>query len=131
MAAIPNLTYEMLKSLLPDEGASLEVKRVSIRNLPDAERKAYKAKKQAESRAALKERKAEGSVKFNAASARDALADAALMLLASDAPGSQAVEAYLRQVFADQPGAPLTIKARAKSGQMKPKLLQFTGGTRR
>lgn len=122
-----SLTVEMLKELLPDGVTVPQPAKTAIRDLPDEERKAYKAKKQAERRAALKQRAEGGSIKFDAETTRDALADAAIILLASGAPGAEAIEAYLRTVFRDQVGAPWTIKARAKSGQLRPKLLKFFG----
>ena len=122
-----SLTIELLKELIADDGPLTVLKpaAIGIRDLPDAERKAYKAKKQAERRAALKERAEGGSVKFDVATAREALADAALMLLASGGDGSAAIERYLEKVYHDQAGAPLTIKARAKAGLLKPKLLHI------
>ena len=123
--ASKNLTVQLLEELIADGVKPTKPAKTSIRDLPDEERKAYKAQKQAERRKALKERAESGSLKFDADTTRDALADAAIMLLASGAPGSELVEAYLRNVFSDQVGAPLTIKARARSGQLKPKLLRF------
>ncbi|CAN7332956.1 hypothetical protein [Neorhizobium tomejilense] len=121
-----SLTIELLKELIADDGViKLKPVAVGIRDLPDEERKAYKARKQAERRAKLKERVDRGSVKFDVATAREALADAALMLLASGADGSVAIERYLEKVFHDQAGAPLTIKAKARAGLLKPKLLHI------
>jgi len=119
-----NLTVQLLEELISDSVKQPKTAKTAIRNLPDEERKAYKAQKQAERRKALKKRAESGSLKFDAETTRDALADAAIMLLAAGAPGSEMVEAYLRSIFSDQIGAPLTIKARAKSGQLKPKLLK-------
>lgn len=122
-----SLTIELLRELISDD-SPLKAKKptsVPVRDLPDEERKAYKAARQAERRAKLKERADGGSVKFDMISAREALADAAIMLLASGADGSAAIEKYLERVFSDQAGAPLTIKARAKAGLLKPKLLKF------
>jgi hypothetical protein len=99
---------------------------VAIRDLPDAERRVYKAQRQAERRAKLRERANGGSVKFDASSAREALADAALMILASGAEGSASIERYLAKVYRDQSGAVLTIRANARSGRLKPKFLNIT-----
>lgn len=122
----------LLKELLGDEPeVDVEkepaVKRTSIgvADMNDAEFRAYKARKQAERRARLKERKSSGSVKFDASSAREALADAALLILAAGGPGADAIMSYLGKVFHDQVGAPMTIRARARSGQIKPKLLHI------
>lgn len=98
---------------------------VAIADMSDEEFKAYKAHKQAERRASLKARKAAGSVKFDAASTREALADAALLLLATGGPGADSVLSYLEKVYHDQVGAPLTIKTWAKSGKLKPKFMHI------
>lgn len=119
---------ELLRELIDEPTVALISKRqmpVGIRDLPDDERKAYKARKQAERRAKLQERVDGGSVKFDAASAREALADAALMILASGSEGSVAIERYLAKVYHDQAGALLTIKAHARSGRLKPRLLKI------
>ncbi|MFQ6238212.1 hypothetical protein [Sinorhizobium meliloti] len=122
---------ELLKELLGDEPAlepkaKSAVKRnaVAIANMTDVEFKAYKAQKQASRRASLKA-PSSGSVKFDAASTREALADAALLLLATGAPGADAVMAYLSKIYHDQVGAPLAIRSWAKSGKLKPKLLHI------
>lgn len=98
---------------------------VALADMSEAEFRAYKARKQAERRASLKARETSGSVKFDGASTREALADAALLLLATGGPGADAVEAYLRKVFHDQVGAPMTIKSWARSGKLKPKLMHI------
>ncbi len=125
-----SLTVKLLEEMIRDD-SPLFVKVASaktpVRDLPDDERKAYKAAKQAERRAALKEREKTGSVKFDMETTREALADAALLILASGADGSDAVMAYLGKVFHDQVGAPFTVKARAKSGELKPRLLHIAG----
>lgn len=122
----------LLKELLGDEPviAAKEkpaVKRnaVALADMTDVEYRAYKAKRQAERRASLKARESSGSVKFDASSTREALADAALLLLATGGPGADAVMAYLDKVFHDQVGAPLTIQLWAKSGKLRPKLLHI------
>jgi len=123
-----SLTVELLQEMIRDD-SPLYVKtssaKTSVRDLPEDERKAYKARRQAERRAALKERAANGSVKFDTVTARDALADAAILILASGSEGSEAIMSYLRKVYHDQAGAPFTIKAHAKSGQLKPRLLHI------
>jgi hypothetical protein len=98
---------------------------VAIVDMSPDEFREYKAQKQAERRAALKEREASGSIKFDATSTRDALADAALLILATGGPGADAIGAYLSKIFHDQVGAPLTIKTWARSGKLKPKLMHI------
>jgi hypothetical protein len=122
----------LLKELLGDEPVAViktspAVKRnaVALADMSEAEYRAYKAQKQAERRAALKARESSGSVKFDSTSTREALADAALLLLATGGPGADAVMSYLDKVFHDQVGAPLTIRSWARSGKLKPKLLHI------
>ena len=98
---------------------------VRVVDMSRDEFRAYKTGKQAERRARLKARERAGSVKFDSTSARTALADAALLILATDGPGAKAVMMYLGRVYHDQAGAPLTILARARSGHLKPKLLHI------
>ena len=59
-------------------------------------------------------------------SAREALADAALMILASNSAGADAIRSYLAAVYRTQPGAPLTLEGYIKSGSMRPKLIKYT-----
>lgn len=122
----------LLKDLLGEEPMESPVakpiskrSKVSLSDMNDDEFRAYKARLQAERRAKLKAREANGSVKFDANSTRDALADAALMILAHGLPGTDTIQKYLERVFADQVGAPWTITARARSGDLKPKLIRF------
>ena len=98
---------------------------VGIDDMSSEEFKAYKARLQAERRARLKEQEAAGSLPFDAETTRDALADAAIMLLYAGGPAADAVLNYLGKVFADKPGAPLTIAARVRTRALKPKLIQF------
>lgn len=122
----------LLKELLGEE-PGIDIKKkpaakrtsVGVADMSPDEFRSYKSAKQAERRARLKEREANGSVKFDANSTRDALADAALMILAHGLPGTDTIQGYLERVFSDQVGAPLTITARARSGELKPKLLRF------
>lgn len=97
----------------------------SFSALDDAGRRAYFTEARRRNRA--RERKAQdaGAIEPNLANIRDALADAALMMLATDAPGADHVRAVLAQVFAARPGAPMTIETRARRGKLKPKLLRM------
>ncbi|ANL64782.1 hypothetical protein AMC82_CH01089 [Rhizobium phaseoli] len=97
---------------------------VGIDDMTPDEFRAYKARLQAERRAKLKEQEAAGRLPFDTDTTRDALADAALMLLYWGGPGADAVMTYLGKVFSDKPGAPLTIAARIRTRALKPKLLK-------
>jgi hypothetical protein len=69
--------------------------------------------------------KASGSLPFDEATVRDALADAALMLLAAGAPGSESVMTYLNKLYRDKQGVPTKVQSAAKYGKLKPKLIGF------
>ena len=69
---------------------------------------------------------AAGSLKYDEPTARAALADAALMILAHDLPGAELIMNYLGKVYHDKGCVPFAIKTNAKKGKYKPKLLQFS-----
>jgi len=122
-----SLEVQLLQSLIDTpKRPRKKAPKVGLAEMTDNEFRAYKAKMQAESRTAIKARKAQGTLPFNLPTTRDALADAAIMLLASDAKGADSIRAYLSKVFPTMPGVPLTVTARAKSGELKPKLIGFT-----
>lgn len=98
---------------------------VGIDDMTPDEFRAYKARLQAERRAKLKAQESNGSLPFDSETTRDALADAAIMLLYAGGPGADAVMNYLGKVFSGKPGAPLTIAARVRTRALKPKLLRF------
>ncbi len=63
------------------------------------------------------------SVAATAANINQALADAALMILATGAPGADHVRRVLETIFAKRPGVPLSVETNAKRGKLKPKLI--------
>jgi hypothetical protein len=97
---------------------------VTTREAPPSERKAYLAAAARRYRARQKASVEAGSPEPTNPAVRNALADAALMLLATDGPGSDLVRNYLGKVFAGRPGVPDTVAARAKAGTLRPKLLK-------
>ncbi len=122
----------LLKELLGDDPVVVAERKppaprntVAIADMSPAELRGYKARKQAERREKLKSRESSGSIKFDATSTREALADAALLILATGGPGADAVMSYLSKIYHDQVGAPLTIKTWAKSGKIRPKLMHI------
>jgi hypothetical protein len=80
----------------------------------------------ARARARRREREARdtGAPAANLATIRAALADAALMILALDAPGADQVRLVLGSVFAHRPGVPVSVETRAKAGKLRPKLFR-------
>lgn len=63
------------------------------------------------------------SVPATAANINQALADAALMILATGAPGADQVRTVLTTIFAKRPGVPISVETKAKRGKLKPKLI--------
>lgn len=70
---------------------------------------------------------AAGSPAPTSSNIRHALADAALMMLAVDAPGADLVREVLADVFRQRPGVPFTIQQRARAGKLRPKLATKQG----
>jgi hypothetical protein len=67
--------------------------------------------------------RAAASIPGTAANIDQALRDAALMILATGAPGAEQIRAVLAQVFADRPGVPMSVETKAKRGKLKTKLI--------
>ena len=138
-AVSDNLTARLLAELIADDLPRPERpartrapkperrKDIYVDLMSDDERRAYKAQLQRDRRAKLKAKLDNDNVViFDAASARDALADAALIILAKNLPGADQVRKYLAGVYRTQPGALLTLEGRIRSGGMKPKLIKYT-----
>lgn len=95
----------------------------AVRVLPDDAKRAYYTGKRAENRAKAREAADEGRPKAHAGTIRDALADAALMILATGGPGADQVRHVLGQVFSARPGVPLKVERQARTGRLRPKLV--------
>jgi hypothetical protein len=109
---------EMLYSLLA------KPRRATTREAPPSERKAYLAAAARRYRARQRDAVEAGSPQPTNPAVRDALADAALMLLATDGPGAEQIRVYLARVFAGRPGVPATVTAKAKAGTLRPRFLK-------
>lgn len=91
---------------------------------PVEERRAYGAARVREHRKRQREAIEAGSPLPTEPMLREALADAAIALLAVDGPGSDQIRNLLGRVFAGRSGVPGTVSARAKAGTLRPKLLK-------
>src|SRR5690606_12283759 len=94
-------------------------RRKAVRDRPVEERRAYGAQRVREHRQRQKEAVAKGSPEPTAPMIREALADAAIALLAVDGPGSDQIRHWLGQAFPGRVGVPGTVTARAKAGALK------------
>lgn len=95
----------------------------SFGKLDQAERRKYFAEASRKSRAKVKGAGASGAPAATTAVIREALADAALMILATGAPGADHVRNVLAKVFEKRPGVPLQVETKAKGGKLKTKLI--------
>lgn len=86
------------------------------------ERRAYDRQKKAESRARVKDLMREGDTPPTADNVRQALADAACMVLATGGPGAEQVRKALELAFRARPGVPLQIETDCRNGKIKPLL---------
>lgn len=94
----------------------------SFSSLSIDERREYFRVARRRSRAREKTAAVAGRIEPNTQNIRDALADAALMILATGAPGAEEVRRVLAAIFEERPGVPLDVENRARRGRLKPKL---------
>lgn len=116
----PNEALMKLYDLLAKRNAP---KPGSFTSLDQDQRREYFRVSRQRSRARVKLAEANGSLEPNTANIREALADAALMILATDAPGSDQVRAVLTKIFEKRPGVPVSIETKAKGGKLRPNLI--------
>lgn len=95
----------------------------SFGNLDQDQRRKYFAEASRKSRAKVRSALASGAPAITTAMIRGVLADAAIMILATDAPGAEQIRAVLSKFYAARPGVPLSIETKAKRGKLKPKLI--------
>lgn len=115
--------------LSPDEALAKLYGLLTAKNAPklgsftslnaDQKREYFRLSRQ-RSRARMR---AASSVAASAANINQALSDAALMILATDAPGADQVRKVLQTIFEQRPGVPISVENRAKQGKLKPKLI--------
>ena len=91
--------------------------------LDEAQRKAYHAAAMRETRAKASKARKAGSPEPTPANIRQALADAALILVATGADGAPEILKLLGKAFPGRAGVPGTVLTRATSGKLRPILL--------
>lgn len=107
---------------LHDEIRSRRLARTKFLRLDDAGKRAYKAEKQRQRRAALRAAGEAGKPKATVPAIRDVLADAAAVLLRSDGPGADVIRAALAEAF-QAPAMGMTVTGMARTGRLPPRLL--------
>ena len=105
--------------------AILEMYQYLTRNKAEREagRKAYFAKAMREQRAKSREAKMSGKARTTPKFAREALADAAMRILATEGPGLAQIREVLLEAFAATPAYVATIEGLVIAGKLKPKLV--------
>lgn len=106
---------DLLKKVIREPG--------KIEAMSAEERREYNAQAARASRARKRETRATGQGKPTTDITRDLLADIAIMILASDAPGAETIMTALKQHFADRVGFPTKIKMDCRRGKLQPKLI--------
>jgi hypothetical protein len=115
---------EMLFGIASEFAKELKTQRTTVRDLPAEKRKEYQREAVAKHRAKVRAERAKGTPEPTRDAVREALADAALMLLAVSGPGSDQVRAYLDKCFPGRPGVAMTVTSKARSTKLRPKLLK-------
>ncbi|MFC4171630.1 hypothetical protein ACFOYU_06115 [Microvirga sp. GCM10011540] len=107
--------------------ASQSAGKATIANMTMEERRAYDREARRRSRQRVRESIERGSPEPTSAMIREALADAALMILASGAPGADQIRNVLAMAFPGRGGVPGTVTVLARSGRLRPKLVKLQG----
>lgn len=99
-----------------------------IEGMSVEERRAYNAEAKRASRDRQRETRATGQGKPTTDITRDLLADIAILMLASDAPGCDTIMSALKQHFGARVGYPIKIKSDCRRGKLSPKLIVTAQG---
>jgi hypothetical protein len=99
-----------------------------IEGMTAEERRAYNAQAKRASRERQRETRATGVGKPTTDITRDLLADIAIMMLASDATGSDTIMSGLKKYFGHRVGYPIKIKSDCRRGKLAPKLIATAQG---
>lgn len=89
-------------------------------------RRAYFSAARRKNRAREKQAKEAGALPGNTANIRHVLADAALMILATDSPGAEQIRDVLSSAFSARPGTPLTVDTKVRTGKLKPTIVKIS-----
>lgn len=95
----------------------------TVREMTRAERAAYDREAKRRSRQRAKEAAESGRPEPTAAMVRGALADAALMILATGGPGSAEIRHAIFKAFPGRAGVAGSVAAKARAGKLRPKLI--------
>lgn len=95
----------------------------AIRDLPPDDRAEYYRERKRAQRKRQHDAASAGRLEPTADNLRDVLADAAIMLIATGAPGAAEILHAISVAFPDAPGIVLGLPAKIRCGDIKPRLL--------
>lgn len=95
----------------------------TVRELSPEDRAAYERDAKRRQRARAKAAKEGGRPEASDAAIREALADAAILLLAVGGPGADAIQRAVAKAFPGRFAVAGTVRARARVGTLKPRIL--------
>ncbi|NEK19936.1 hypothetical protein [Rhizobium leguminosarum] len=98
-------------------------KTVNITTMDEPQRREYDRQRQAEYRQRKREAVEKGAAAPNEALTRELLADIAIAMIATSAPGSEAITAAVNRYYQGT-GWPMQIIRKVKTGKLKPKVLR-------
>jgi hypothetical protein len=101
-------------------------KSVNITEMDEQQRRDYDRQRQADYRQRKREAVEKGAVAPNEALTRELLADIAIAMIATSAPGSETITAAINRYYQGT-GWPMQIIRKAKLGKLKPKVLRRVG----
>ena len=84
-------------------------------------RRAQNTELKRKSRAAARQAEAEGRPVAHADAVREALADAAMIVLAVNGPGHAEIMRLVAAAFPTTTGLPISLRAKIRSGRLKPR----------
>ncbi len=109
-----------LYKLLSEQKSS---KPKSVRDRSSEDRAEYNREAKRKQRERQATAIANGTPEASDEAIRAALSDAAIMILATGGPGTEALQNALKIAFPGRPGVPSTVRAKAAAGTLKPKVI--------
>ncbi|MDQ0318989.1 hypothetical protein QO002_001127 [Pararhizobium capsulatum DSM 1112] len=127
------LDVAMLRELINEPLQAPQVKanlgrpqRADVSSMSDAELRAHRTQQARDRRARIAASEEERKTVIRTAdTTRQALADAAMMILHENGPGAERIMEVLREVYDVQIGAPMAIRGQCRDRRLKPKYVSY------
>ncbi|WP_157784686.1 hypothetical protein [Sinorhizobium fredii] len=121
----------MLRELIDEPAPEMKAKRgrpprADLSGMSDDELRAHRTQQARVRRARIAATEEERKTVIRTAdTTRQALADAAMVILHEDGPGAERIMEVLSKVFDVQIGAPMTIRAQCRDRRLKPRYVSY------